>query len=299
MQMVQSCAGGEDRDQRDGCWWAALLPPRDRHPPLGRAVTLRGLRAQHTAPPRGQGRATQGGGRSLHVASRVSPAAHPRAKLLPGQSPPGRPAARTSSGGCRTFCRYFFSTSSGVLPAGQREPKDGRNPLPGAAEGMGAQGNQEGQEGQSLLPFLACFLVVLRQEWEMPGMDWISLLLTGGGCSTSLGGRVRHTGSPAALMRIPVIPAQGGNKWHRGKPATPRTPDAPQIPPHWGCLSPRPGGTSTRCGPILTCQCWVDGAGAGEVLHGDGGDPEGSQQRPRQGGQDGHPRPHRAHTTVA
>lgn len=77
-----------------------------------------------------------------------------------------------------------------------------------------AQGKQEGQEGQSPLPFLACFLVVLRHEWEMPGMDWISLLLTGGGCSTSLGGRVRHTGSPAALMRIPVIPARGGNKWH-------------------------------------------------------------------------------------
>lgn len=34
----------------------------------------------------------------------------------------------------------------------------------------------------------------------------MSLLLTGGGCSTSLGGRVKHTGSPAALIRIPVIP---------------------------------------------------------------------------------------------
>lgn len=65
-----------------------------------------------------------------------------------------------------------------------------------------------------LSPFLACFLVVLRQVWEMPGMDWISLLLTGGGCSTSLGGRVRQTGSPAALIRIPVIPGRGGSKWH-------------------------------------------------------------------------------------
>lgn len=34
----------------------------------------------------------------------------------------------------------------------------------------------------------------------------MSLLLTGGGCSTSLGGLVRHTGSAAALIRIPVIP---------------------------------------------------------------------------------------------
>lgn len=34
----------------------------------------------------------------------------------------------------------------------------------------------------------------------------MSLLLTGGGCSTSLGGLVRHTGRAAALIRIPVIP---------------------------------------------------------------------------------------------
>lgn len=44
---------------------------------------------------------------------------------------------------------------------------------------------------------------------ETPGMDFISLLLTGGGCRTSFGGLVRHTGSPAALMRIPVIPGRG------------------------------------------------------------------------------------------
>lgn len=49
-----------------------------------------------------------------------------------------------------------------------------------------------------------------------------------------------------------------------------------------GLFVPRPGVTSTCCGPILTCQCWVDRAGASEVLHRDGGDPEGSQQRPHQ-----------------
>lgn len=38
-----------------------------------------------------------------------------------------------------------------------------------------------------------------------------------------------------------------------------------------------------HCSPILTCQCWVDRAGAGEVLHGHSGDPARSQQRPRQG----------------
>lgn len=49
-----------------------------------------------------------------------------------------------------------------------------------------------------------------------------------------------------------------------------------------GLLVPHPGGSSTHCSPILTCQCWVDGAGASEVLHRDGGDPEGNQQRPHQ-----------------
>lgn len=36
-----------------------------------------------------------------------------------GEPRPVSPAV-TSSGGCRTFCRYFFSTSSGVLPVGTR-----------------------------------------------------------------------------------------------------------------------------------------------------------------------------------
>lgn len=62
------------------------------------------------------------------------------------------------------------------------------------------------------IPFLACFLVVLRLVLETPGMDLISLLLTGGGWRTSLGGLVRHTGSPAALMRIPVIPGKIGRE---------------------------------------------------------------------------------------
>lgn len=62
------------------------------------------------------------------------------------------------------------------------------------------------------IPFLACFLVVLRLVLETPGMDLISLLLTGGGWRTSFGGLVRHTGSPAALMRIPVIPGRAGHE---------------------------------------------------------------------------------------
>lgn len=54
-------------------------------------------------------------------------------------------------------------------------------------------------------------MVVFRQQWPSPGTGLMSLLLTGGGCSTSLGGRVRQTGSPAALIRIPVIPNNNNN----------------------------------------------------------------------------------------
>lgn len=56
------------------------------------------------------------------------------------------------------------------------------------------------------LPLRACFLVVFLQQWPKPGTGLMSLLLTGGGCNTSLGGLVRHTGRAAALIRIPVIP---------------------------------------------------------------------------------------------
>lgn len=68
-----------------------------------------------------------------------------------------------------------------------------------------------------------------------------------------------------------------------------------------GLFVPRPGVTSTCCGPILTCQCWVDRAGASEVLHRDGGDPE---ERPAEttSGQAGGthiPIGPRGHTTVA
>lgn len=89
----------------------------------------------------------------------------------------------------------------------------------------------EGWQDFLFLPFLVCFLVVLRQELEIPGMGLISLLLTGGGCRTSFGGRVRQTGSPAALMRMPVIP-----KWPREERGHLRnifvlTPSTTHIPP--------------------------------------------------------------------
>lgn len=57
-------------------------------------------------------------------------------------------------------------------------------------------------------PLRACFLVVLRQQWPRPGTGLMSLLLTGGGWSTNLGGRVKQTGSPAALIKIPVMPVK-------------------------------------------------------------------------------------------
>lgn len=65
----------------------------------------------------------------------------------------------------------------------------------------------------SNLPLRACFFVVLRQQWPRPGTGLMSLLLTGGGWSTSLGGRVKQTGRPAALIRMPVMP---GNSQQRG-----------------------------------------------------------------------------------
>lgn len=72
----------------------------------------------------------------------------------------------------------------------------------------GGKARARSQKLRRLIPFLACFLVVLRLVLETPGMDFISLLLTGGGWRTSFGGLVRHTGSPAALMRIPVMPGR-------------------------------------------------------------------------------------------
>lgn len=60
--------------------------------------------------------------------------------------------------------------------------------------------------GLECLPLRACFLVVFLQQWPKPCTGLMSLLLTGGGCSTSLGGLVRHTGRAAALIKIPVIP---------------------------------------------------------------------------------------------
>lgn len=62
--------------------------------------------------------------------------------------------------------------------------------------------------GFLIWPLRACFLVVLRQQWPRPGTGLMSLLLTGGGWSTNLGGRVKQTGSPAALIKIPVMPGK-------------------------------------------------------------------------------------------
>lgn len=101
---------------------------------------------------------------------------------------------RTSSGGLFTFCRYFFTTSSGVFPEDRIT--------------MSTDGGLWGKFAPLFLcsPFRVCFLVVFLQQWLKPGTGLISLLLAGGGCSTSFGGRVRHTGRAAALIRIPVIP---------------------------------------------------------------------------------------------
>lgn len=101
----------------------------------------------------------------------------------------------TSSGGVLTFCRYFFTTSSGVFPEDKENHHTHVPPPPPCCDWW-----------QEDLPLRACFLVVFLQQWPKPGTGLMLLLLTGGGCSTSLGGLVRHTGRAAALIRIPVIP---------------------------------------------------------------------------------------------
>ncbi len=55
-------------------------------------------------------------------------------------------------------------------------------------------------------PLRRCFFLVLRWMLLIPGTGFRSLLLTAGGFRMGLGARVKHTGSPAAHMRIPVIP---------------------------------------------------------------------------------------------
>lgn len=84
--------------------------------------------------------------------------------------------------------------------------------LKGGAEGKERQGPKSTAVvfgvAQDLL-FLRCFFLVLRHTPGTPGTGFTSLLFTGGGCRMGLGARVRHTGSPAAHNRIPVIPGGG------------------------------------------------------------------------------------------
>lgn len=95
----------------------------------------------------------------------------------------------------------------------------------GAVAGRGGEGKLRVSRGRCLLGpkstgivigvtrgllFLRCFFLVLRHTPGTPGTGFTSLLLTGGGCRMGFGARVRHTGSPAAHSRIPVIPGVGG-----------------------------------------------------------------------------------------
>ena len=90
-------------------------------PPQGPANAC----TQHTAPlRRGTGTGQSHEGRWETPAQRRGIAhvpSHPSQSKAPRGHTSAIPAARTSSGGCRTFCRYFFSTSSGVLPVGEQE----------------------------------------------------------------------------------------------------------------------------------------------------------------------------------
>ena len=50
-----------------------------------------------------------------------------------------------------------------------------------------------------------------------PGTGFMSLLLMGGGCRMGLGALVRHTGRPAAHIRIPVIPGIDTHAYNKEK----------------------------------------------------------------------------------
>ncbi len=72
------------------------------------------------------------------------------------------------------------------------------------------QSDRESMAGQThthtCSPLRRCFFLVLRRMLLIPGTGFRSLLLIAGGCRIGLGARVKHTGSPAAHMRMPVIP---------------------------------------------------------------------------------------------
>lgn len=157
---------------------------------------------------------------------------HPRGSYLQGHSGVGSRVPRISprglgSGrgqgsergwqespvsGCRT--QSWWQRGSG-----ERELRSGdgggvlspKNKLELGVRGAGVKGEVSGVRvsAEGVL-FLRCFFLVLRHAPGTPGTGLTSLLLTGGGCRMGLGARVRHTGSPAAHSRIPVIPARAG-----------------------------------------------------------------------------------------
>lgn len=90
---------------------------------------------------------------------------------------------------------------------------------------------------------MRCFFLVLRHTPGTPGTGLTSLLLTGGGCRMGLGARVRHTGSPAAHSRIPVIPG-GVAGAVRGGAASGSPPTLHSHPPVIGWVGCSMGPTS-------------------------------------------------------
>lgn len=164
------------------------------------------------------------------------------------------------------------------------------------------------------LLFLRCFFLVLRHTPGTPGTGFTSLLLTGGGCRMGLGARVRHTGSPAAHSKIPVIPGGWGNVcsdegWGHEKPHPPPSlggcqgrvfPQPLTLPTqenHFRPKSSKPKGkgppnSSSKgrssedwwAGPHgwgLTSQGWVDRASAVQILHGERRNPVGIRRGSR------------------
>lgn len=118
------------------------------------------------------------------------------------------------------------------------------------------------QNTRKCKPLRTCFFVVFLKQWLRPGTGFISFLLTGGGCSTSLGGLVRHTGKAAALIRIPVIP-EIQNKEQEIKTLLDWQDSSLQYCMYFSFF------TTIVC--IFTCKCRVKRTESIKVLHWDSG----------------------------
>lgn len=172
---------------------AALLSPRDQHPALGWAVTLRGPCSQHTAPLWGQGRATQGG-----IACVPSPSSQGKAPgtalLLAPHLADAAPSAGISSAPPPGF---YLQESEGQ--------RMGETHCQGLQKGWGHRGTRKGRRDISLT-LLGLFLGGLAAGVGDAG-DGLDLALADGrGVQHQLGGPGQAHGQPGRTHEDPRDP---------------------------------------------------------------------------------------------